>query len=367
MGNVLLGSLVLVEQGTQVVVERLGQYSRTLSPGLHFLSLIERCRTVNWRFQNHEPNTLESFQGCRIPVNDLCYNPAEIECSTRDGVKIQVDVVLYFSICNAKAAVYSVTDLFQMVENKVLTSLYSTVRSLSVEQVSPEEINLAMNVAEISSEAEKWGVKIGNFFVQRITLPREIEESTVRTIGSKRKAEAELDKIEDEHRRKIKMAKITMDEQMARLNQENQEKDNRRAQELAELKHRLDSQRLENDSALAIERESHEAKIEQLKLKNRAEVEMSLQRRQTELDLLFKECQIVTQNPDSRSYGEKKLLLEAWSRIATSANSKVILAPLDTLELASRQPVAGPSLASSALIANANGEDASRISQNSVQ
>ena len=82
----------VVPQQQAVVIERLGKYSRTLSPGFHFLiPVLDKCSyTHSLKEQAHEIMTQSAI--------------------TKDNVTIHIDGVLYLRIFDPYKASYGVSN-----------------------------------------------------------------------------------------------------------------------------------------------------------------------------------------------------------------------------------------------------------------
>ncbi|MBA3765221.1 MAG: SPFH/Band 7/PHB domain protein, partial [Actinobacteria bacterium] len=91
---VLAQTVRIVSQGNAGIVERLGRYSRTLDPGLHFLfPFLDRLR---------RPLVDLREQVVAFPSQPVI---------TRDNVTISIDTVFYYTIADPFRATYEVAHL----------------------------------------------------------------------------------------------------------------------------------------------------------------------------------------------------------------------------------------------------------------
>ena len=105
-GSSLAGSVKVINQGNEALVETLGRYNgRKLDAGLKFIiPFLDKI----------------SYQGTiREKVLDIKPQP----CITRDNVAISVDAVVYWRIMDMEKAYYKVENLQSAMTNLVLTQI----------------------------------------------------------------------------------------------------------------------------------------------------------------------------------------------------------------------------------------------------
>jgi len=121
----LARTIRVVPQARAAVVERLGRYSRTLSPGLTLVvPFIDRIRsTIDLREQ------VVSF-----PPQPVI---------TEDNLVVSIDSVIYFQVTDAKAATYEIANYIQAIEQLTVTTLRNVIGGLALEKTltSRDEIN----------------------------------------------------------------------------------------------------------------------------------------------------------------------------------------------------------------------------------
>ena len=83
---VLTRTFVIVKQASTAIVERLGRYQRTLSPGLNILvPVIDRVRT-------------------RVDMREQVASFPPQPVITEDNLVVSIDTVIYFQVTEPKAA-----------------------------------------------------------------------------------------------------------------------------------------------------------------------------------------------------------------------------------------------------------------------
>ena len=105
----------IIPQAQAAVIERLGRYQRTLTPGLAFLvPFIDRIRArIDLREQ------------------EVSFPPQPV--ITQDNLTVNIDTVVYYQVLNAQAAVYEISDYITGVEQITITTLRNVVGGMSLE------------------------------------------------------------------------------------------------------------------------------------------------------------------------------------------------------------------------------------------
>ncbi len=171
---ILVGVLALryvrvVRQSTTLVVERLGRYSRTLSPGLNFLiPFVERVR-----------------QEIDMREQVVSFPPQPV--ITQDNVTISIDTVFYFQVTDPFRAVYEVANLLVAVEQLTTTTLRNVIGSLSLEETltSRDKINADLRVV-LDDATERWGIRVSRIELKSIDPPASIQEAMEKQMRAER-------------------------------------------------------------------------------------------------------------------------------------------------------------------------------------
>lgn len=158
---VVLGKAIrVIPESSAVVVERLGRYSRTLDPGLHFvLPFIDSIRS---RFDRRE--------------QIVTFPPYAV--TTQESLVISVETVVYCQVTDAHAATYQVTSYIQAIEQLLVTTLRSNMGGMNLEQALASREETSDTLHEVLDEAAgKWGAQVNRVEIKAINLPKSIEES----------------------------------------------------------------------------------------------------------------------------------------------------------------------------------------------
>ncbi|MBD2018907.1 paraslipin [Leptolyngbya sp. FACHB-36] len=155
----IFGSVRIIKEGTNGVVERLGRFERVLEPGLNFVvPVLDRVLEESTREQTID-----------IPPQSAI---------TQDNASVTVDAIVFFRIKDVYRANYSVEDLEDALENLVITTLRSEVGKLTLRDAvsSRDKINRAV-LNQLDQATEAWGAKVIRVEVQEIQLPPELRQA----------------------------------------------------------------------------------------------------------------------------------------------------------------------------------------------
>jgi regulator of protease activity HflC (stomatin/prohibitin superfamily) len=191
------------------VVERLGQYHKTLDAGFHVL--IPFFDAVRYRHSVKEQ------------VVDI---PEQI-CITSDNVQVGVDGVLYVRVIDAQTASYGIDDYIFGLVQLAQTTLRSEIGKIELDRTFEARTHINANVVmEVDKAAEAWGVKVLRYEIKNITPPREVitamekqmkaeREKRAAILASEGQRDAAINTAEGEKQRQIKDSEASM---MAQVN-----------------------------------------------------------------------------------------------------------------------------------------------------
>jgi len=191
----LLKSVYMVKQAEAIVIEKLGKYSRTLSPGLHIvIPFLEGPRKVYWTYvQEVDGRRYYRYTRTmtRIDLRESVYDFPKQNVITKDNVTMEINALLYYQITDPKAAVYEVDNLPQAIEKLTQTTLRNIVGSMDLDEslVSRDKVNEKLR--EILDEAtDKWGVKVNRVELQEVNPPADIRQAMEKQMRAERERRA---------------------------------------------------------------------------------------------------------------------------------------------------------------------------------
>ncbi|MBP6405060.1 MAG: paraslipin [Proteobacteria bacterium] len=182
-------SIKVVPQQNAWVVERLGKYHASLTPGLNFL--VPFIDKVAYKHNLKE-----------IPLDV----PSQV-CITRDNTQLQVDGILYFQVTDPMRASYGSSNYIVAVTQLAQTSLRSVIGKLELDKTFEErDIINAQVVQAIDEAALNWGVKVLRYEIKDLTPPAEILRSMQAQITAEREKRALIAASEGRRQEQINIA-----------------------------------------------------------------------------------------------------------------------------------------------------------------
>src|SRR3982750_1173820 len=179
----------IVPQQHAWVVEKLGRYDRTLTPGLKFVfPFIER---VAYKHSLKE-----------VPLDV----PSQV-CITRDNTQLQVDGIIYFQVTDPMRASYGSSNYITAITQLAQTTLRSVIGKMELDRTFEERdhINLTV-VAALDEAAQNWGVKVLRYEIKDLTPPAAILHAMQAQITAEREKRALIAASEGRKQEQINIA-----------------------------------------------------------------------------------------------------------------------------------------------------------------
>src|SRR6266542_4407842 len=165
----------IIPQARAGVVERLGRYSRTLTPGLAIVvPFIDRIRdTMDLREQV------------------VSFDPQPV--ITEDNLVVSIDTVIYFQVTDAKAATYEIANYIQGIEQLTVTTLRNVIGGMALEKTltSRDEINAELR-GVLDEATGKWGIRVNRVELKAIDPPSSIKETMEKQMRADREKRAAI-------------------------------------------------------------------------------------------------------------------------------------------------------------------------------
>ncbi|MEU5859702.1 SPFH domain-containing protein [Nonomuraea sp. NPDC047529] len=160
MGFVVARSIRIIPQATAAVIERLGRYHRTLTPGLNVvIPFVDRIKEL-------------------IDLREQVVSFPPQPVITSDNLVVSIDTVIYFQVTNPKAATYEIASFLIGVEQLTVTTLRNVVGGMDLERTltSREEINTELR-GSLDEATGKWGIRVNRVELKAIDPPTSIQDS----------------------------------------------------------------------------------------------------------------------------------------------------------------------------------------------
>ena len=196
-GSAVAGSVRVVNQGNEALVERLGSYNKKMHPGLNFV--IPFIDKVVYQ------------ETIREKVLDI---PPQ-KCFTRDNVGIEVDAVIYWRIVDMEKARYKVEDLQSAMVNLVLTQIRSEMGQLELDQTftARTQINELL-LQELDVSTDPWGVKVTRVELRDIIPSQAVREAMELQMSAERRKRASILTSEGDRESAVNSARGKADAQL---------------------------------------------------------------------------------------------------------------------------------------------------------
>jgi regulator of protease activity HflC (stomatin/prohibitin superfamily) len=185
----LARTIRIVPQARAGVVERLGRYSRTLSPGLAMVvPFIDRVRPL-----------------LDLREQVVSFPPQPV--ITEDNLVVSIDSVIYFQVTDPKAATYEIANYIQAIEQLTVTTLRNVIGGLALEKTltSRDEINGQLR-GVLDEATGKWGIRVNRVELKAIDPPASIQDSMEKQMRADREKRATILQAEGARQSQILMA-----------------------------------------------------------------------------------------------------------------------------------------------------------------
>ncbi|MBU6244052.1 MAG: SPFH/Band 7/PHB domain protein [Actinomycetales bacterium] len=172
---VLTRTIVIVDQASTAVVERLGRFQRTLTPGLSILiPVVDRIRR-------------------RVDMREQVASFPPQPVITEDNLVVSIDTVVYFQVTDAKAATYEIANFLLGIEQLTVTTLRNVIGSMDLEQTLTSRDSINGQLRGVLDEATgKWGIRVNRVELKAIDPPASVQESMEKQLKAERERRAAI-------------------------------------------------------------------------------------------------------------------------------------------------------------------------------
>lgn len=180
--------IMIVEQATVKMVERLGKFHKVARSGINFIwPYLDKVRPFVMR------DRVTNHLDLREQVMD--FPPSSV--ITRDNVTMEVDAVLYYQITDPVKATYEITDLGNAIVQLTVTSLRNVMGELALDETLTSRETVNVKLRDVLDEAtDKWGVKVNRVELKNIEPPNEIRDAMAKQMKAERERRAVVTEAE---------------------------------------------------------------------------------------------------------------------------------------------------------------------------
>jgi len=171
----------IIPQARAGVVERLGRYSRTLSPGLTLVvPFVDRIRDV-------------------IDLREQVVSFPPQPVITEDNLVVNIDSVIYFQVTDPKAATYEIANYISAIEQLTVTTLRNVIGGMALEKTLTSRDQINGELRGVLDEATgKWGIRVNRVELKAIDPPSSIQDSMEKQMRADREKRATILQAEGE-------------------------------------------------------------------------------------------------------------------------------------------------------------------------
>ena len=185
----VLSSIKVVNTGYITLVERFGQFHRTLEPGWHFLI------------------PFADFARKKVSTKQQILDIEPQSVITSDNVKISIDNVIFYRVMNVKDAIYNIESYQSGIVYSTITNMRNIVGNMALDEVlsGRDIINLEL-LKVVDDITDAYGIKILSVEIKNIIPPAEIQQAMEKQMRAERDKRAVILQAEGQKQSEIARA-----------------------------------------------------------------------------------------------------------------------------------------------------------------
>ena len=169
----MIRAVRIVPQATAGIIERLGRYQRTCTPGLAVMvPFVDRMRPL-----------------LDLREQVVSFPPQPV--ITQDNLVVSIDTVIYFQVTDPRSATYEVANFIQAIEQLTVTTLRNVIGGLDLEATLTSRDQINGQLRGVLDEATgKWGIRVNRVEIKAIDPPASVKESMEKQMRADREKRA---------------------------------------------------------------------------------------------------------------------------------------------------------------------------------
>ncbi len=192
-------SVVVVQEETAVIIERLGRFHRLLTAGVHLIvPFVDRRKTIVWA--GGKPKQRYGLVINHLDLREQIVYADPRPVITRDNITLTINPIIYWRIVDPRRAVYETGDLIDAILTTAVSALRNVVGDLELDEVlvSRERINRTV-LAALTGVAPRWGIEVSRVEMVELSPPDDIRAAMEKQMRAERERRARV--IEAEGRK----------------------------------------------------------------------------------------------------------------------------------------------------------------------
>jgi regulator of protease activity HflC (stomatin/prohibitin superfamily) len=172
---ILVKTVRIVPQQRMDLIERLGRYKKSLSPGLNLLvPFVDAVRA-------------------KVDMREQVVSFPPQPVITSDNLVVSIDTVLYFRVVDPVRATYEIANFLQAIEQLTVTTLRNVIGSLDLERALTSRDQINKHLSGVLDETTgRWGIKVTRVEIKAIEPPPSIRDSMEKQMRAERERRATI-------------------------------------------------------------------------------------------------------------------------------------------------------------------------------
>jgi len=172
---VLARTIRVIPQAKAGVVERLGRYSRTLTPGLTLVvPFVDRVKPL-----------------LDLREQVISFYPQPV--ITQDNLVVNIDSVIYYQVTDPKAATYEIASPVNAIDMLTVTTLRNVIGGMTLEQTLTSRDAINDQLRGILDDATgKWGIRVHRVELKAVDPPASVKDTMEKQMRADREKRAAI-------------------------------------------------------------------------------------------------------------------------------------------------------------------------------